>query len=378
MRFKCVSKKWHHIISNPSPLFVYLQSQHAASCLLASWFSISGCLSRAAGCLSIDRRSLGIPSFANQIKRIMGNSLSCLRIVASCNGLLCCIEDDFPDKIVIGNPSLKNWKLLPVNPSLNLFEGRDVVYGLAVDVEESSVRYRLLLLIYMDNNEYELHVFSSTTQQWTEAVERIMLPVGAYIDMDQVAVYAEDYMYWKLEDDCRVFWFSIGTKIYGLHPLPQSVDDPKRGCIGQYGGKLSYAMIKGRGIEMWSLDHQHQHWSRSFSITLDIVATSCHSMKLRKTRHKDVSMMPFEGGDLLSFNVDGVIYSYDILAGIVQELTRAHPSYYWFPYKNTLVPLSLEEENEERCKRMKKKMENKSMKQIRSGVPHANRLMNFS
>lgn len=315
--------------------------------------------------LSADRQSVGIPTL--EPLRNTDRQL----VVASSNGILCIFHIArvyLNCSIVIGNPSLKDWELIPTPYSILTDEQYAAsgysVFGLAVDVGESLVKYKLALVTAdkVGTSVYHLHVFSSTSKEWRMWTQRLELPSRC---VHRVAVRVKDTLYWKLlTSGGRVLWFNIEEEVAGV--LPQTLPLPEltsssyacNGQLGECGGKLSYALVVAGVLHMWSLDDLH--WSMKVSITLSnprgrvlkALVPSHQNKKLKKQRdistHSfEVYMIPFQGGDSLSFFWGKKMYTFGMRTGVIQDQSiQQKTDCPWFPYKNSLVSVRTKEENE--------------------------------
>ncbi|XP_059630154.1 F-box/kelch-repeat protein At3g06240-like [Cornus florida] len=147
LRFKCVSKAWRSLISEPDFIKAHLDFQRRYERLLMN-SSLGHCL------YSINLE----PRIINDIEAIKISDIPDMeskwfQIIGSCNGLLCISTSH--THLYIVNPSTRVSKKVPDHPGLKLFAIQGFGYDHTVD------DYKLL-----NGDQDDFHMYSLKTNSW--------------------------------------------------------------------------------------------------------------------------------------------------------------------------------------------------------------------
>ncbi|XP_038983539.1 F-box protein At5g07610-like isoform X2 [Phoenix dactylifera] len=316
-RFESVCKSWRALITEDS-LFAADQSLHPSPA--SSGFVYLGSsglefLSAPGTPVGVPRPSLEIPFHAYSLK-----------LVASTNGLLCCLirapasnffNDGGPcfNLLYVLNPATRESHLVPAAQSHSSF-----FIGLAFDPSNSPSRYALVCLRRCHGviegclkTQHWFHVFSSETREWVVSSQTVL--VDDFVSGEPTAVFAGGVLYW----DCisYLIWFDPSKDLAGRTPLPEDPSSAGVHWIGVWEGRVTCTQAWDGEVEVFVMTNGNGssgNWVRrhraSFEAMVggnpEVFAKFCHPMRLRSGRLWDrlisrwfLRPLALDGGDKL-------------------------------------------------------------------------------
>ncbi|PRQ36127.1 putative F-box domain, galactose oxidase, beta-propeller [Rosa chinensis] len=196
IRFKCVSKHWLSLISDPD--FCRRHTLRNPNPKISAFFS-----SQTNEDTTINSITLGSPA-GNPFKTL-ANSASALRILQSCNGLFLCYvefpgeeeERNYPPVYVV-NPTTNKFRALSA-PSLAKKEEvyMFVRYGLAFDPSKSP-HYTVVCVSHdiLRGKRHSIEIYSSETGTWVKRFKALFFPSpsdeGRHIDTRRMPMHFDE------------------------------------------------------------------------------------------------------------------------------------------------------------------------------------------
>lgn len=197
-RFKCVSKPWLFVISNPAFIKVHLKSsfniKNSKYLLKHHLFCISTFprhhfrdfpLHLLMGGAQDD--DLATANYS------VSNSNLPMRIMGSCNGIICIAINEL--QLFMWNPILRNSKLLPPlhRPSALCCYVKD-----GFGYEQTTDDYKVVTIFYCmgDSGPYEVQIYSRRANSWKRIED-----FNYGNPLDQSAKYARGYFHWLIDSN---------------------------------------------------------------------------------------------------------------------------------------------------------------------------------
>lgn len=236
-----------------------------------------------------------------------------LRILGSCNGLLCVYSACLPCDITIWNPSTKEYKQLP-EPSNSSTYNIDY-YGFAYDFKIDD--YKVVRIVdYIQDQEdpinSDVEVYTLRTNAW-----KSIGSIPYYFPSDKYCgVIVNGGLHWLgvgIDDgDDLIVAFDISEETFKglvvvegpmLH-APESDDEVDNNSLGVLGGSLCLLFKEyGERVDVWVMQEYgvKESWNKRFTITQDI-ATENYSLRL---------VRDFKNGGQILLMADDCIIYYD-------------------------------------------------------------------
>ncbi|CAD5180483.1 unnamed protein product [Musa acuminata subsp. malaccensis] len=294
-RFKCICKKWHHLISHDI-VFAHEQSRHGSPISFGYVYQHKQ---------SIDFIPIDIPGELNVC--ITNSSFfslpigaECIRITAVVDGLLllflqrksdeqndsmCSIN--YPDAIgkfhYVWNLVTKEGHVIPKTDRHCWF------VGLAFDPWITPACYKLVNLVQRRKGlreEFSFDVYSSRTRKWTMSDHKFVIPKGTRTLWNIFC--AGRIIYWA--SNPYVLWFDVEKDVAGYTLLPQlEALGGSRHVLGATNDGIltSTHMLQHSAITVWMMSEDGD-WVKK--VSLENVPTVSSEFKL-------FIPLPFTGGD---------------------------------------------------------------------------------
>ncbi|KAL2463316.1 F-box/kelch-repeat protein [Forsythia ovata] len=208
LKFRCVSKSWLSLISSPRFIKTHLEIStnnniYSHNKIIFISASASHILYTCSFYPEIDDNPtmdiVPIYNHSSHTERVV-------RIVGSCNGLICLVLE--PRIVVILNPATKKSRKLPVSVKSNRLT---MDYGFGYD--ESNNDYKVVEISWThfisDKYENQVKVYSSKTKSW-----RIIDGTAGFI-VHGCGVFANGAIHWKVQypDGNPTDWFIIAYNV---------------------------------------------------------------------------------------------------------------------------------------------------------------------
>ncbi|XP_022718751.1 F-box protein At5g07610-like [Durio zibethinus] len=263
LKFKCVSKQWLSLISNPH--FCLCHTRHhqtngflTPTALLLKWYFT---LPSEFDVVPLTHNNIRVPFFDYM------NYAPNINVIQSCYGLFLCesVVDspkDIISRFFICNPTTKKFKELsfPKKP----FQGSKSYVSMAF-VPLKSPHYKIVCVrkVSDKSSKYELDIYSSETDSWS--LSRISFCVEGSIRFND-AVFCNGKIHWNCYRRDSLY-FDVENE--SLEPLPMPIstmEAPKeRSYLGECRGVLyiavTYFVFICSEFDVFEMDSDYSCWT---------------------------------------------------------------------------------------------------------------------
>ncbi|CAL5362729.1 hypothetical protein CsSME_00054205 [Camellia sinensis var. sinensis] len=354
--WKCVSKEWHHLISDRS----FIKHQLKRTEPISGFFFQE----RFQWCDN-DIKSISyipVKTEGTELQRTIFDFLpENVVLLAVSNGLICC-RSCFPSPqpvIYICNPVNKEWVKLQW-PAPDRRSSLGLAFDPFKDPIDESINFKVVRVHQTvtdpDDSYFSFDIYLSKTSTWRRSGEICQCNHNLYKNK---AIFIGGIFYWLTDGD-QILMFDIENELSWLVTIPVPLvqfDSITEMCIGESEGKLHYVLISEDGLQVWVLDDYFDFtWSLKYSIALDEMEREnleflCN-VKQRVASRLTIDMTPwmdplaFKDG-LLFIRVGATIYLLKLGMMKMEELCTLSTlgpnsmiSPIVLPYSMSLVPLS--------------------------------------
>ncbi|KAM5580276.1 F-box/kelch-repeat protein [Rosa sericea] len=240
LRFRCVCKAWRALVSDPYFIRKHLSRINTKistsySLLIKEQIFRSAEYEAILNCLSHDgplpSRRLDFPVFDPLI------NVSNIKIVGSCNGLICLILDIYTEEsftFMLWNPCTGESQVLP-QPPFNS-SGQKCFFGFGYD--STTDDYKVILGSYKSGYEFVVAVFM-LKRGWWRKLERL----NRYSEVNWVGCLVNEALHWVLHDpedggfiSSRIVSFDLAEEKFHEIPFPYPLNpNDRRGLIVELG-----------------------------------------------------------------------------------------------------------------------------------------------
>ncbi|GAB4842847.1 hypothetical protein Ancab_012825 [Ancistrocladus abbreviatus] len=281
-RFKCVSKHWHSLISDPSFARSYTcQNIDKNKCSLC-WTFLFCYMNSNCGQIPPGQMGLGaafklchpnynkLPSFALQFLKRKQRPTESVRVLASSNGLLlCCASQHWQELYYVCNPLTIQWVALPRRPQLHKW----VSIGFLVEPEDGAFQVVRIAEFSSSSNVLDLEIFFSKDGKWIERKLLCACPVWLSIAHRQAVPY-QGILHWR-EYNNRIIAYDPKSNIQTcrLLDMPKDRDRDGQGILGVSQDSLRYFEVhrwsQNRGLSVWVLkNYEIGEWCLEYRVSI--------------------------------------------------------------------------------------------------------------
>ncbi|XP_071738817.1 F-box/kelch-repeat protein At3g06240-like [Rutidosis leptorrhynchoides] len=265
IRFRCVSKHWNRLISDP----YFMKSRSRRMILLKHPMPF----------VVLDTKDHSIMKIPNSL--LEERECKEVSIVGTHNGIVVLVTTDFSLRthIYLYNPLTRASKLLDVmdrpSPELSLLYEFGIGYG-ATTEDLKIVRFGCFSV--SDLPRLTCHVYDFKTSSWA----RSTLPFNDYFFFWDAGIFLNGYIYWFISLTCvGIIALNVKEMVFSIINLPNGKDprgiyhylDSYVGTVlGSLNGCLCMIDKKDTGFELWVMKEDKKNsWSneRSFTFGLD-------------------------------------------------------------------------------------------------------------
>ncbi|XP_058187814.1 F-box/LRR-repeat/kelch-repeat protein At2g27520-like [Rhododendron vialii] len=226
LQLKSVCKNWYALIQNLN--FIYLHHDRAASiaadentdCLLVKRFLDGG-----EGGVALSFVPNETPVGDIDMLSATGLDVKELRILGPCNGVVCLTRFALNSTIVICNPSMKEFRILP-QPSYK----NDHTTNLGFGYDPFSDDYKVVRFTMMSTDlltwgiDEMIEIYDSSTDSWREVDTESPIQSGFYCCHDSYTSWNWDcfwYAYHKHGGSPVIMAFSMTNEVFEEMPVPE-------------------------------------------------------------------------------------------------------------------------------------------------------------
>ncbi|KAI3755616.1 hypothetical protein L1987_55420 [Smallanthus sonchifolius] len=258
IRCKCVCKKWRDLVTDPYFVHLHLSRSHEALMMH------DGLGFRRPGTLKwveIIHDQL-IPVKRLHLRRC-GPVRGFSRIqVGSVNGLICCVDHEYEQRIYIFNPVLEEYMILP-KPRSGGAGLETLGYGFGVS---TAGKYKVIRICGRMK-----YLYTSKTVVYSAEIEVYNLGMDHWRSLGQTpcnlkgllspGLYLTSHMYWL--DDGQIYDLDLVRETFELFPSPAARGGKER-MLGVLKGSLSCVSWCLLGLEVWVV--KEGSWYKEISV----------------------------------------------------------------------------------------------------------------
>ncbi|XP_059635812.1 F-box/kelch-repeat protein At3g06240-like [Cornus florida] len=284
LRFKCVSKSWLAMLTNPHFVKLHLtrssNSKLVLTCSLNSMYSLEP---------PIPMRNLFVSSWTDIVEaaasdddvKVEGIEIvnpcnyeqkAFVRIAGSCRGLVLCYKPGHRGTLYLVNPSTREVKRLPDLPLISENYAFAISRGLGYDASHDDYKVVQILSPYY-STEFITCVYSlkSKSNSWRRISDS---PLS--IQEDSCGLFLNGKLHWFNQDMSKMGFLSLDEEKFGYVPLPDIILTPQLftpGLIGIVKGCL-YLVSEASccGLTFWVMKEygMRETWTKfEFGISCD-------------------------------------------------------------------------------------------------------------
>ncbi|XP_043698614.1 F-box/kelch-repeat protein At3g06240-like [Telopea speciosissima] len=276
LRFRCVSKDWRSLISDP-----FFISQHLRR---SSEKNPSVCLTDG----PLFTITFDGSSTATRVDIPFKGLVDEVEIVGSCNGLLCLFPSErlsdwfgLISPIYLWNPAIREYKRLPDAPvgAPRMIGVTNTVLGFGYD--HINNEYKVVRIVYfsesgMDNLIFksDVTVYSLGTGKWKKLGN---VPFDIRNTDTSSRAVVNGSIHWMATREINsemsnlIVSFDVRNEVFREIQLPNCVEAKPNGCVRALGGFLSLIeCIPGGNVEIWVMKDYgvNGSWTKQFTIEL--------------------------------------------------------------------------------------------------------------
>ncbi|GMH07087.1 hypothetical protein Nepgr_008927 [Nepenthes gracilis] len=272
-RFKCVSRRWHSLISDP-----YFACSYKYSLPWTFLFHLtdhSGRMNPDGGGLHAAFKfchpdHYKLPSFILELLEGRQGATGSLRVLACSNSLLLCSSTQHRKELYyVCNPLTMQWVGLPRRPQLHKW----VNIGFVVEPEDGSFHVVRIAEFSCSTNVLDLEIFSSSSGKWITRKLPCVSPVMLSI-RHRNAVSYRGILHWR-EYNNRIIAYNPrdNTDQCRLLGMPTGRDRDGQGVLGVSQDSLRYFEVHKQsqkyGFSVWVLrNYEFGEWCLEYRVSV--------------------------------------------------------------------------------------------------------------
>ncbi|GAB2275202.1 hypothetical protein Dimus_009964 [Dionaea muscipula] len=275
-RFKCVSKRWQQLISEPSFGCSYNRRNHESSTYSLPWTFLFFCTTRSLYA-AFHLCNLGHHNnlLSSVLEFVEGKHRAPRsgRVLACNSGLLLCHAAQCgKDLYYVCNPLTRQSVSLPRHPQLHKWVSIGFVVG-----QEEDCRFHVVRIAEFSgsSNVLDLEIFSSSVGKWVERKLLCVSPVMLSIRQREAVPY-KGILHWR-EYNNKIIAYdpNKNTDQCRLLDMPKDRDRDAEGVLGVSGESLRYLEVRRRVhdrgmISVWMVkDYQLGEWDLEYRTSVD-------------------------------------------------------------------------------------------------------------
>lgn len=317
VKFKCVSRTWLSLISNPRFIRTHLQISsneddfgHHGLILTVLPPNSHSHLKQCSLDSALDVKVSTIE--VTDIDYPMKNPLKSVWVVGSCDGLVCIAIEE--NDLFLWNPSVRKSKKLP-HSGVKLKNGCYIIYGFGYDNLNDDYKVVGIFCVFCGGNVYEteVRVYSLESDSW-----RTIEDFKGGVPLDDSGKYANGKLHWVASHgfDSYHSWnivsLDLGNETYGEVERPEYGEGVHYWIFGVLGGCLSVLCDYERTrVDVWVMKEYgvRESWSKVVSVPyMDDPGKSRYSFPVCLLRNGEVLLV--FGSGLVVYNLKNSTFRY--------------------------------------------------------------------
>ncbi|KAF3660900.1 hypothetical protein FXO37_13162 [Capsicum annuum] len=226
IRFKCICRFWYFLIKNPNFISKHLHKLGSKKHFLRLLISRRGNITNKR-ILSLSENDT-FDVFINQdFPPYFNDKFGHVRLIGPCNGIVCLCG--YPDNIVLWNPSIRDYKILPQSHIQRLVGStvRGTDFGLGFDSKKNDYKViQILFCVSIDRVVvYQVEIYSLSTNSWRK-YNGIVPAKIKYGNTSWSMVYKNENFCWLAQDGENhevILSFNMSEGIFRNTKLPLNI-----------------------------------------------------------------------------------------------------------------------------------------------------------
>ncbi|XP_009762226.1 F-box/kelch-repeat protein At3g23880-like [Nicotiana sylvestris] len=226
VRFKCVCKSWYSLIENPNLISKHLHNLSSRKNYVRLLISRRGNITNKR-VVSLSMNDT-FDVFINQdFPSYFNDKFGHVRLIGPCNGIVCLCG--YPDNIVIWNPSIRDYKILPQSQIQRLVGStvRGSDFGLGFDSKRND--YKVIQILFCLSNDrvvvYQVEIYSLNENIWRK-YNGIVPAKIKYGNISWSMIYKNEIFCWLAQNGDNnevILSFNMSEEIFENTPLPSNI-----------------------------------------------------------------------------------------------------------------------------------------------------------
>lgn len=336
-KFRCVSKSWHALTSDP----FFLESQQKKS-ERNPLLVINSVCPRGFGNIrltSVGPQGLVVSEFVKSLEHDCGAAslFTCLDLV--------CMHDC--DHIYLCNPTTGETCLLPQRPSQ--YYGAYFIHALAFGYLSDSMEYKILTIynlkeVAIDDPPYLVCEVMSIRKEgnllrmdddscsWREMERPPFIDIGRYQAVVNGSFHVVPFYEYKPSGYYDYHWigdgigrFDLAEEEWSMFPPPPELSTVSGNvCLGETGGRMFLAdVVEEKYIDMWLLEEYHSgSWIKKYRV--DIAVVPSVSLRMPISSFLIVPRAIMKDGRILLEHEEQTLQYYDPKTKLVESVNIPH------------------------------------------------------
>ncbi|KAF2315834.1 hypothetical protein GH714_040378 [Hevea brasiliensis] len=333
LKFKCVSKHWLSLISDPLFYLCLNPSNSPCALMVHKWPRLDN--------PEFDFIKLGSNHSVPPFKTLnFINDASVIKIIQSCNGLLLCnsfSKNSRKLNYYVYNPTTKQRKILPA------LSQAGKTYGLYLAFDPRKSPYYKVICVRqcdMSQSAYRIQIYSPETGCWrVSSTATFILPLGIGF---HGGVFWNDSIHWYTDAGPSIR-FDINQEKVKKMPMPSMPDGCYRRRVAYFGesrGHLCLVEIHSRSSTQFNvceMERDHSGWSVKYRVNLDGVVSAFPGMIKSYLNPSMLNYYVYQimgiereetnEGDYLVLHIPAQIVRYNLKDGSFRKLCDFAPNY---------------------------------------------------
>lgn len=229
MRFRTACKSWNSLVKSPAFVSKHLEN-HTNSSTVKNISRLLVCHrdnptnKRLISLFTNDN----LKEFVSQdLSPFFDNKFGHVRLIGPCNGIVCLYG--FTDNIALWNPSIREFKTLPVSTIPRPPDARILGGDLAFGFDSKTNDYKVMQILFCSSNKfgvaYHVEIYNLTTDSWREYGGIVPANI-MYVNIWSMLYRTETFCWWAKDGDHEIILsFDMANEEFKRSPLPSDIED---------------------------------------------------------------------------------------------------------------------------------------------------------